>query len=240
MTPLTLADHILFAFFAFALPLLMIWRQQPSQIVIPQDTSFKIKIYWTNSLVLWVGALLVIVVWLISERHLTSLGFRMPEAEAFPHWMLIIAGFLLFYFMDAAFSWTTDDDHPAAAILPANWKEFMHFGSVVSVSAGVCEEIVFRGFIITYALTVLEGQPYAQSITIVGSALVFGIVHAYQGWAALLKITLLSMLFAWLFILTKSLLLLIALHFMVDFCSGLISVLRKKDDERLQRLLRPR
>lgn len=233
MSPLTLADHILFALFAFALPLLMIWRQQPSQIVIPEESILKIRIYWLNSLVLWIGALVIVVLWLFYDRAFTAMGIRLPEAASFPHWLLLIAGFILFYMADAMFAWTSDEDHPAAAILPANWKEFAHFGSVVSLSAAICEEIVFRGFLVTYLLVFLEGHPYAIPIAVVGSALVFGIVHAYQGWAALLKITLLSMLFAGLFILTKSLLLLIALHFVVDFCSGMMAVIRSKEEQAL-------
>ena len=226
MAPLTVADHILFALFAFALPLLMIWRQESSQIVIPEDSDLKIRIYWTNSMVLWIGALIVVGLWFFYGRPFTAMGMRLPEASSFPHWMLLIAGFLLFYFADAMISWNSADEHPASAILPANWREFAHFGTVVSLSAGICEEIVFRGFIVNYLLVFTAGHEYSIQIAIMGSALVFGIVHAYQGGLALLKITLLSMLFAWLFVMTKSLLLLIALHFTIDFCSGMMAVIR--------------
>ena len=238
MEPLTLADHILFAFLAFVLPLLMLWRQQPMTLAIPVDSSLKIRIYWTNSIVLWLGVIVVIGVWLLHDRSFSSLGFRLPAVDTFPHWMIVIAGFLLLYFGDVAVSWTSEDEHPAAAILPATWREFLHFGSVVSVSAAVCEEIVFRGFLITYLLTVLEGHQYAAAIAAIGSAFVFGIVHSYQGWAALLKIMLLSVVFAWLFIMTKSLLLLIFLHFTVDFCSGMFAVIRKKSEDNLMRVYR--
>ncbi len=123
------------------------------------------------------------------------------------------------------------DTHPAAGILPATWQEFAHFGSVVSLSAAVCEELVYRGYFITYLLVLLDGRPEAQAIAIAGSSLAFGIAHAYQGGLALVKITGLSVLFAWLFVSTGSLLLVVLLHFLVDFSSGILGVLKHKEDQ---------
>ena len=235
MFPLSIADHILFALLAFVLPLFFVWRNQPGQIMIPDDSRIKIRIYWVNSLILWVGAMIVIALWLFQRRDFYDLGFRLPVIESFPHWLLLVAGFLVLYFTDAMLSWNSDDSQPAAAILPASWREFMHFGTVVSISAACCEEIVFRGFVVNYLLTFMDGHPNAIAIAVLGSALVFGIVHIYQGVPALLKITVLSTLFAWLFILTKSLLLVMLLHFVVDFCSGMLAVVRTKEEESLLR-----
>lgn len=197
---------------------------------IPQDSTLKIKIYWLNCMVLWIGALVVVALWYFSGRAFVDMGIRLPDPASFPHWLLLVGGFALFYFFDAVISWNANELHPAADILPANWREFAHFGSVVSLTAGICEEIVFRGFIVTYLLVFTEGMAYATQITIVVSAFIFGIVHAYQGGMALIKITFLSMLFAWLFIMTKSLIVLIGLHFAIDFCSGLIAMLKKQED----------
>jgi len=142
--------------------------------------------------------------------------------------MILTSVFVLLYFADVILSWHSDKQHGSAGILPANWKEFLHFGTIVSLSAGICEELVFRGFFILYLLTLLDGQPSAAGIAVAGSAFVFGIAHEYQGGLALVKITLLSVLFAGLFILTKSLLLVMFLHFAVDFSSGLLAVIRHK------------
>lgn len=227
---LTIADHILFAILAFVLPLIVIWRHRPGQLLIPQDTALKLRIYWLNSGVLWIGALIVLAVWMLGGKTLPQMGFKMPDAMSFPHWVMLIAVFVLLYYADAIMSWVADEAHPAAGILPANKREFLHFGSVVSISAGVCEEIIFRGFLVTYILILLDGEPYAALTAIIVSAFVFGIVHAYQGGLALLKITLLSMLFGWLFVLSGSLWVLIALHFCVDFCSGLIALMKTKGE----------
>jgi membrane protease YdiL (CAAX protease family) len=109
-------------------------------------------------------------------------------------------------------------------------------GAIVSLSAGICEELVFRGFFILYVLTVFEGHASGVGIAVVSSSFVFGMAHEYQGGPALIKITLLSVLFAVLFVLSKSLILVIVLHFAVDFSSGLLGVVRHLAETRRQPL----
>jgi len=231
MPTLNIADHILFALLAFVLPLVVIWRGRSGELRIPQDSGLKIRIYWMNSLILWLGALTVIALWLISGRTLESLGVIWPVRGSFPHWMLIVATFGLLYLIDAIISWNISEPHPAAGILPTNWKEFRHFGTIVSLSAAICEEVIFRGFFITYLLIFLDGAPYAAWIAIGGSSLAFGVAHMYQGGAALLKITMLSVLFAVLFVMTGSLVVVVVLHFAVDFISGLLAMIKYKADK---------
>ncbi len=228
MTTPGIADHIVFALLAFVLPMIVIWRGKSAPPVIPQDSAFKIRLYWINGLLLWIGALTIVVLWLLYDRSFIALGFRMPAASAFPHWMLIVACFILFYYIDGVVSWSFEEDHPAMGILPTNWREFAHFGGFVSISAGVCEELVFRGFMITYLLAILSGQPYVEVAAVLISSIVFGIAHAYQGWQGLIKVTLLSMLFGWLYVLTGSLLVVIVLHFAINFSSGLFAVLKSR------------
>jgi membrane protease YdiL (CAAX protease family) len=232
MAPLTLADHIIFGLIAFVLPLFIVWRRGGPEIKIPQVTALKIRLYWTNSLVLWVGGLTVIILWVVCGRSFIELGFRWPDPASFPHWLLIVALFVLLYFTDVLLSWHAETQHAAAGILPANWKEFWHFGTIVSISAGVCEELVFRGFFMLYLITLFNGNDSGVAIAIVGSAFVFGIAHEYQGGVALIKITLLSIIFAVLFVLTRSLVLVILLHFAVDFCSGLLAAVRHMSEAR--------
>jgi membrane protease YdiL (CAAX protease family) len=49
---------------------------------------------------------------------------------------------------------------------------------VVSVSAGVCEETVFRG----YLQQQISGWTGNEFIGLFGQAAIFGLCHAYQGW----------------------------------------------------------
>ena len=48
----------------------------------------------------------------------------------------------------------------------------------VSITAGVCEELVYRGYLQQQFLALVRNLP----IAILGQGLVFGLVHCYQGW----------------------------------------------------------
>lgn len=226
-TPSTF-DHILFALLAFVLPLFAVWVVKPQTAHIPQTTREKVRIYWANSAVLWVGAIIVIALWLIMGRGFDILGFTLPGKTNFPEWFLLVMFFILLYMFDAFASWNEGEDSPAEALLPKNRKELFHFSTVVSASAAICEEIVFRGFLITYVLSICGEGPKCALIAILGTSIIFGIVHAYQGWSALLKIAFLSVLFATIFYLSESLLIVIVLHFLVDFFGGWISYFKFK------------
>lgn len=70
-----------------------------------------------------------------------------------------------------------------ARMLPADGRELAWFAGL-SVSAGVCEELLYRGFLLWYlgawaALAV--PPPYVFAVAAAGSSLVFGLGHAYQG-----------------------------------------------------------
>src|SRR6202034_807862 len=54
----------------------------------------------------------------------------------------------------------------------------------LSLSAGICEEIVFRGYL-QRQLAALSGS---ASLAILGQAIVFGIAHGYEGVGAVIRI----------------------------------------------------
>jgi membrane protease YdiL (CAAX protease family) len=62
---------------------------------------------------------------------------------------------------------------------------------MVSVIAGIVEELVFRGYL-QRQLAALSGR---ISIAVLGQAAVFGLMHAYQGWKAVSVICFLGALF---------------------------------------------
>lgn len=54
-------------------------------------------------------------------------------------------------------------------------------------------------------------------------AILFGIVHYYQGWKAMLKIVLMALIFGLIFMWTGNLWWLILLHTLVDLIGGALS-----------------
>jgi membrane protease YdiL (CAAX protease family) len=85
----------------------------------------------------------------------------------------------------------------------------------VSFTAGFCEEIAFRGYLMT-RLRIL-GRFNSWLVPTIISAVAFGICHAYQGIPGFILITIYGMLFSWLYIRTGRLWPCILAHFLQDF-----------------------
>jgi membrane protease YdiL (CAAX protease family) len=89
----------------------------------------------------------------------------------------------------------------------------------VSVSAGVCEELVFRGLLIMAGIA--AGWP--PIVAVLASSVLFGLAHLYQGWLGMLLTPVLGLGMAWIFLPTGSLLFPIVLHVLIDL-RGLVMV----------------
>jgi membrane protease YdiL (CAAX protease family) len=77
-----------------------------------------------------------------------------------------------------------------ASMLPQSGLE-VALWIAVSVTAGFCEEIQSRGYL-QQQLRALSGSVMAA---VVGQALVFGLVHSYQGWKKVIVIAVLGVLY---------------------------------------------
>jgi membrane protease YdiL (CAAX protease family) len=78
----------------------------------------------------------------------------------------------------------------AASLLPQSLLEVLIW-IAASITAGVCEEMVFRGY--------LQRQFHALgggvALAVLGQGLVFGLFHAYQGWKNVAVISVLGVLY---------------------------------------------
>ncbi len=87
----------------------------------------------------------------------------------------------------------------------------------VSLTAGICEEFVFRGFLLA-ALHVATGSLPLATILSAGA---FGIAHAHQDGTGALRATLLALVLSVPLLMTGSLYPGIAAHALVDLAGGL-------------------
>jgi uncharacterized protein len=87
---------------------------------------------------------------------------------------------------------------------------------LVSVTAGFCEELVFRGYVQSQLLA-LSRRTW---IAIIGQACIFGLFHAYQGWRPVVTITVLGALFGILAAWRKTLRIGMIAHGWQDFWGG--------------------
>lgn len=86
---------------------------------------------------------------------------------------------------------------------------------LLSATAGFCEEIAFRGYLMT-RLRIL-GKTKTWLMPVVVSSLTFGILHAYQSLPGVIILTVYGAMFALLYIRTRSLWPCIIAHFFQDF-----------------------
>jgi membrane protease YdiL (CAAX protease family) len=102
-------------------------------------------------------------------------------------------------------------------LLPKTGREKVLF-VFLSISAGVGEEIAYRGYLIP-ALTLLLGWDWGAALV---SSAVFGLLHAYQGWLGIARTAALGMALAASFILSGVLWPAILAHAILDVIAGLV------------------
>lgn len=232
-------DHVLFVLFGLLLPANSVFRSQPRLGLVDKwDTHIKKAVYQGNSLFLWAIAVVVVMSWQFLGRPLSGLGFRWPEPGSWGPGLLISIVFLIAYGLDV---WSEVSSPEALARTRRHWRKHTPFMPenqyelrqfmLVAVSAAVCEEILFRGYFITYLLAVFGDSLMGKTLAVVIPTIIFALSHYYQGWKAVGKIALLSLAFGLIFIITKSLFLPIMLHLVVDVMGGWLSLIILKENE---------
>ncbi|SOE02754.1 CPBP family intramembrane glutamic endopeptidase [Blastococcus haudaquaticus] len=103
--------------------------------------------------------------------------------------------------------------HATLALLPRTTTERRLF-TVVGVTAGVCEEWLYRGFFLAVVAALAGGPP--TGVLVVVAALAFGLAHAYQGLVGVVTTGLLGGIMAAVYLQTGSLLLPVLLHAVID------------------------
>jgi membrane protease YdiL (CAAX protease family) len=184
----------------------------------------------------WILFALVMALWIWQDRAWSALGFGLTTNVPF---MISLA---LTIAAMAALLWqvrnvaNTDiaelrelrqEIGNVAIIIPRNGNELGRFYGV-AVTAGVVEEVLYRGFMIWYV-----GHYLPLWTAVLVSSVVFGIGHAYQGIENIPKITIVGAIFAGLYILSGSLWVPMVLHTAVDILQGrlVFDALRRCDDE---------
>jgi membrane protease YdiL (CAAX protease family) len=101
-------------------------------------------------------------------------------------------------------------------LLPRTGRERLVFLGV-ALSAGIAEELVFRGFLIP----ALNAATDSLWLSVALSSCAFGLIHSYQGASGALRATFLGLLLALPFVTTGSVLPGMAAHTALDIVGGL-------------------
>lgn len=133
----------------------------------------------------------------------------------------LTAGMLIAIFLPAALAMWSEKIRAKAGkavkklvfLLPSTGEE-RRWWWLVCITAGICEEVVYRGFLLHY----LHVLPFHLSLTwaLVGSSVIFGIGHLYQGLAGAVQTALIGFVLGAIFLMTGNLGVPIVVHALLD------------------------
>jgi uncharacterized protein len=168
----------------------------------------------------WLAVAGVALIGLLAGRHPASIGLRGgPNARAAVSDVLFVGVVLSVSVVIFRFGGRDVREllrrqaRGFLALLPRSRRERQTF-AVVAVTAGFCEEVLFRGFGIAYVRWLWPAASRPALIAVTAAA--FGFAHLYQGPRGVLLTGVVGAYFAWLTLSTGSLLPAIAIHALLD------------------------
>ncbi len=177
----------------------------------------RISIYERTMLFEWLMLGLVLAgIWWHGSSLLTVLGQRWSSVSRFLRDLGIGVVFLIVAMMLGSVL-PHGDDHVARLILPQGRTE-MWVWVTLSLSAGICEEAIYRGYLQRQFISVTRSVP----VGIVLSAAAFAGAHAYQGWQMVLGIGVLGAIAGTIAYWRKSVRPGMIEHFLQDMLAGLV------------------
>ncbi|MGQ0720096.1 MAG: CPBP family intramembrane glutamic endopeptidase [Candidatus Eiseniibacteriota bacterium] len=192
----------------------------------------RIDAYRETMLWEWGLAAAGVAVWLAGGRTFAQLGFRAPSGAGF--WIALVLALLgtAALALQLRSVQRSEDDRRELktslggplVFLPRTTGEEREF-ALVSITAGICEELLYRGWLIAW-LAPVAGTPAAAVL----STLAFGAVHLYGGPSVALRATAMGAVLCGLFLLSGSLWVPILVHAMVDRNMGQLAAAAFRDD----------
>lgn len=227
----SIADHILIWAFGIIIPFLSGLQSDKLSGNITFDTRARIRLYLANSMMLSLAGSSILILWMALQRPFNTLGLKSIDWHHQEVVILTTTLFILLYFTDAYITHkairkkgSTPEWINRYSFLPHRRIELPSY-LLLCLSAGIFEEIIYRGFMVTYFMPTGNNIPW---MAILAPSVLFSLAHYYQGWTAVLKIVVFSMLFSIIFIYTKSIYPTIIIHFLVDVLSGIFYMVQQQ------------
>ncbi len=190
----------------------------------------KRRAYARTMLLLWGTAAICMTAWLMSGRTAFALGLTAGEGwGALAGWGLAAAAasYVIYILARASLSKATRDEirrqidgaQGMDLLRPRTRLEHRDF-QLLSVTAGITEEIIFRGFLIGVLSLVMPVWLAAAT-----SLALFVLAHLYQGLSGMGRILPVSLVMTLVFLVSGSLWPAIILHVLVDASAGAMMAL---------------
>lgn len=218
-------SHLLAAYAALVEPVLGVRLYRRLERAAGRSGEARVRFYRLGITVEWSWALVVFLIVVLGGPALAKLGLRWetPPAPVLGFVSAAILGSLVPLVVFWARSRRSGGPavseslrrmlEPVSALLPDTPQERRLFAAL-AVTAGICEELLFRGFLLFYLQEVFPGLPLWAAVVV--SSAIFGIAHLYQGLGGVVGTSAFGAAMAVLYVVSGSLLIPIILHALLD------------------------
>lgn len=190
-----------------------------------RERGIREAVYLSSIVSQWLFVAILVAWWWYQGRDFHSLQLNLPRANGLNlFWLtLILAYTALIYFYtlriladpQKQLRWYARlQESPGVDITPAEGKQ-LKLWWLVSLTAGFCEEFVYRAFLM-WLLGIYMEPLWALPIM----ALIFGLGHRYQGTDGIFLTSLLGLLMGVIYLSSGSLWLAVLCHAMIDASHG--------------------
>lgn len=228
MTMHILADHLLIVLIAvvYSVYATIGWFRRIRPKLEAGETGARVRAYREIMIELWLLTAVVLLWWFWAGRAIAGIGLGVPGGRAF--WIGVIVFVVSAIGLGRQLQIVRSSAKArarvrkqlggsTALIVPRNGRE-RRMAVALSLTAGFCEEVLYRAFLMWYLMAWLPG-----SAAVVISAVVFGLAHLYQGWGGVLKSAAVGVIFGVAYLFTGTLWVPIALHATMDVMGLLTS-----------------
>ena len=156
----------------------------------------RLALYFSAVVSQWVLALLGLPIVLVTARDRVAATFHLLPLSILVVWTTLLAAISLaglgFCLLLERRGWWPKEPELVELLIPQTPREKLWALCIVTPTAALCEEFLYRGYLLTQLGHWFHSASWAWGIT----SLAFGLAHMYQGWSGVLRAALLGALLA--------------------------------------------
>ncbi|GHB76085.1 hypothetical protein GCM10008107_26930 [Psychrosphaera saromensis] len=207
-------------------PIYIFLTHKAEKLRVLNQQESKVNVYLKTMLNLWIPVIILGILVVYDDISLIEIGLKwqwdITNSLALLS-LILLAGYFLVSLKSLK---NNSDEHSKLKeqyefirwFLPVTPRESKYFIFGLSITAGVCEEILFRG----YVMHILSND-LPMYVVIIISSIIFGFGHIYQGASHVVRTAILGSIMAVIYLVTDSLVVPILLHLMLDMYGGAVA-----------------